>query len=315
MRGKVKEKFKIAAKNGVVLCLAAAMSVGMSGCGKNGADAAGTEIIADAISAGTASDAGGESSDSVTAGSAEIENASMEQNASSELFREDENGEWWFDTSQFDASKFDGKLYPDGLEVTLPLTVSDLHEAGIYCEGSINMTIEDAEQKYETLALSDGDEQSELFIYKAEDGVLKSVESVSQITMYNLNDDEEDDNRLLKNSKVGTLNLHGGSANEAEYMLEALNLEGRENDAGQHYLDVESLIEAYGPPCFYKNGSLSSFLYYYYGDYSMKYMEQGGRIIMASYIGTEYLEAEEMHIVPSWSDTELEYMEAYSKLK
>lgn len=177
------------------------------------------------------------------------------------------------------------------------------------------MTIEDAEQKYETLALSDGDEQSELFIYKAEDGVLKSVESVSQITMYNLNDDEEDDNRLLKNSKVGTLILHGGSANEAEYMLEALNLEGRENDAGQHYLDVESLIEAYGPPCFYKNGSLSSFLYYYYGDYSMEYMEQGGRIIMASYIGTEYLEAEEMHIVPSWSDTELEYMEVYSKLK
>lgn len=305
-------------KNAITLCLVAVMGIGMSGCGDS-SGAAGKGIGDDIVSTKASGDgntlSGSGTEARATEDGGETENASDKQSAASELFREDENGEWWFDTSQFDASKFDGKLYPDGLEVTLPLTVSNLHEAGIHCEGSINMTIEDAEQKYETLALSDGDEQSELFIYKAEDGVLKSVESVSQITMYNLNDDEEDDNRLLKNSKVGTLNLHGGSAKEAEYMLEALNLEGRENDAGQHYLYVESLIEAYGPPCFYKNGSLSSFLYYYYGDYSMEYMEQGGRIIMASYIGTEYLEAEEMHIVPSWSDTELEYMEAYSKLK
>lgn len=305
MRGNVKEKFKIAAKNGVVLCLAA-MSVGMSGCGKSGADAVGTDIIDDTISARTASDAG----------STETGNASAEQKASAELFREEADGNWWFDTSQFDAFRFDGKLYLDGIDVTLPLTVSDLHEVGIYCEGSRDMTVEDADQKYETLALNAGDEQNESYIYKAEDGVLKSLESVSQISMYNLNDDEEYDNRLLKNSKVGTLILSGGSANESERMLEALNLEGKESDLADYYnLDVESLIEAYGPPCFYKNGSLDCLLYYYYGDYSMEFVEQGGRIIMTIYIGTEYLEAEEMHIVPSWSATELEYMEAYSKLK
>lgn len=304
-------------KNAITLCLVAVMGIGMSGCGGS-SGAAGKGIRDDIVSTKDSGDgntlSGSGTEARATEGSAETENASVEQNTSSELFREDENGEWWFDTSQFDASKFDGKLYLDEIEVTLPVTVSDLYEYGIFCDGWTDMTIEAAEQKYETETLNNGDTENGSDLFKSVDGVLKPVENVNQITLYNLNSDgDEYADRSLKESKIGTLMMHGASANEAERMLAGLNLEGRENDAGQYYLDVELLIEAYGPPCYYVNGS-DCFLYYYYGDYSMKYMEQGGRIILASYIGTEYFEAEELRH-GGISDSDRKYIEAYSKLK
>lgn len=287
-------------KNTIAVCLIAAMSIGMGGCGKN-------ETADDIALSDTGSVAEG----------AEAESALAGQSASSELFREEKDGKWWFDTSRFDPSKYDGKLYLDGIEITLPLTVQDLYEDGIYCDTSVDKTVEGAQQEYETGVLENDDEQSEQYIYREVDGALKSLESVSQITIYNLNEDEESGSKLIKNSKVGTLGLRGSSTNEAQRLLDSLKLEGIKTDAGNHYLDVESLMEAYGPPCFYVNasGTLNSYLYYYYGDYSLEFAVMGEQVYSLYYIGTEYLEADELHTVPARSDTETAYMEAYSKLK
>lgn len=278
----------------IAVCLTAALGLGTGGCADEGADEAGAQTQKPSVSS---------------------EKGSTEDQTASELFGK-KGDEWWFDTTQFDPSKFDGKLMLDGIEVTLPMTVSSLQSVGIYCDGGLHYgDLESAKEQYETGFLNDDDEQSEQRIWREEDGGLVKIEVVKQLTMYNLDQEAERDCKPIKDSKIGTLGLSGSSTNEAKLLLESLGLEGVETDAGNYYLDVESLIEAYGPPCFYVNGSLSSYLYYYYGDYSLEFAVMDEQVCDLYYIGTEYLEADELHIVPSRSDTENAYIEAYSKLK
>lgn len=277
----------------IAMCLAAALGLGMSGCADKDADGVSMQTQEPAASSGK---------------------ADAEDETASEIFGE-KDGEWWFDTTQFDASKFDGRLWLDGVEVTLPMTVSSLQEVGIYCDKGLHGDLESAKEEYETGFLNQDDEQSEQYIWREADGDLVKIEVVDQITMYNLDKEAEPDCKPIKDSKIGTLGLSGSSTRDAKLLLESLGLEGVETDAGNHYLDVESLIEAYGPPCFYVNGSISSYLYYYYGDYSLEFAVMDGDVYSLYYIGTEYLEADELHIVPSRSDTENAYIEAYSKLK
>lgn len=277
----------------IALCLTAALGLGMSGCADKGADETGAQTQEPAASS---------------------EKANAEGETTSEFYGE-KDGEWWFDTTQFDASKFDGKIILDGIEVTLPMTVSSLYEVGIYCDNGLHWDLASAKEEYETGFLNDDDDQSGQYIWREEEGELVRIEVVKQLTMYNLDQEAELDCKPIKDSKIGTLGLSGSSTYDAELLLESLGLEGVETAAGNHCLDVESLMEAYGPPCFYVSGSLSSYLYYYYGDYSLKFGVMGEQVYDFYYIGTEYLEADELHVVPSRSDTENAYIEAYSKLK
>lgn len=229
----------------------------------------------------------------------EVEKGTGNEKGAGQLMWQDKEGKWQFDISQFDASKFSGKLYIDDKEIALPMTVNSLLEQEIYVHESVSGTLEDTLSEMQEKEMESGDCQNKGWVWHNVNGSMKSIEGIHQCTIWN----PLQENVPIKECAVGTMMFTPDH--------EGVPIMGFEEPEESPYrLSLEEVVNMLGVPCYYNNGSDGS-MYYYYGDYSLYFSyNSSGSIITCTYLTTAYAEG------PLWLDPEgwAEYKEVYDRI-
>lgn len=229
------------------------------------------------------------------------EKAGEQENGTGELMWQDKEGNWQFDTSKFDASKFSGKLYMDGKEISLPMTVDSLLEQEIYVHRATDETLESTLTEMQEREIKSGDFENNGWVWHNEDGIIKSIHGIDQRTIWNpLQEDVP-----IKECAVGTMMF--------EPDKDGVPIMGFEVPERSPYrLSLEEVVDMLGVPCYYTGSFVSgAIIYYYYGDYSLEFScSSGGVVSSCAYIATEYAESPLYKDGGGWAD----YKAVYDKL-
>ncbi|MCM1325752.1 MAG: hypothetical protein NC094_05300 [Bacteroidales bacterium] len=238
----------------------------------------------------------GQSNNSKVSQTSEGEKAGEQENGTGELMWQDKEGNWQFDTSKFDASKFSGKLYIDGKEISLPMTVDSLLEQEIYVHRATDETLESTLTEMQEREIKSGDFENSGWVWHNEDGTIESISGIKQRTIWN----PLQENIPIKECAVGTMMFKPDK--------DGVPIMGFEvPEVSPYRLSLEEVVDMLGVPCY----STGSTIYYYYGDYSLSfYCHSSGEISSCTYITTAYGESPLYKNGGGWA----EYKAVYDKL-